>query len=187
MDLFLMDFILKGMIPEQGSVLDLGCGGGRNATYFIRGGYRYVGIDADESQIQLCNFIVQNFKDANAEFFTSKIQSLEIGKNFDMIICSRVLHFAENEEDFDSMWRSITRHLAPGGTIYIAMDSTINTTLGKQQGQGLVEFPDGKIRFALTERLYDKIKQGLLEVEPLKSVIYHGERAQSFVLLKAVN
>lgn len=49
MDLYLMDAILKGWIPQGGKVLDLGCGAGRNAIYFFREGYEYTGVDKDQS------------------------------------------------------------------------------------------------------------------------------------------
>ena len=49
MDLYLIDAILKGEIPGTGSVLDLGCGAGRNAVYFLNQGFEYTGVDSDES------------------------------------------------------------------------------------------------------------------------------------------
>ena len=184
MDLFLMDAILKGHVPERGSVLDLGCGEGRNAFYFIRTGYTYLGIDSDASQIQLINYISKNLEKANASFVTSDIQGLDLSREFDIVICSRVLHFAEDVSDFFAMWQTVDKHLKQGGVAYVALDSMVETTLASKLDRGWVEFPDGKSRFALTESIYQKMKEGFEEIEPLKTISYHRERAQSFLLLR---
>jgi len=190
MDLHLMDAILKGLMPVSGSVLDLGCGAGRNAVYFLNQGYEYVGVDADDSQVQLCRFVTKDFEDNSVQFYTTSIQELDLGKRFDLIICSQVLHFAEDEADFFRMWSGLVRHLKSNGMAYVTLDSIINTSvgtsLGKKLDEGLVEFPDGKIRFALTEHLFDEMKKGFEEVEPLRTLVSYNTRAQSILLLRKI-
>ena len=81
MDLYLMDAILKGHIPQKGSVLDLGCGGGRNAVYFLNNGYEYEGVDADESQVRLSEFVTRSIEGSSVHFHTQRLQGLDLKKN----------------------------------------------------------------------------------------------------------
>ncbi|MEO1256140.1 MAG: class I SAM-dependent methyltransferase, partial [Bacteroidota bacterium] len=164
MDLFLMDLILKGKVPEKGRVLDIGCGEGRNGLYFIRNGYEYHGWDTDRSKISLLEYLVNSLTEINAFFEVMDLRSSSKEGLFDLIICSRMLHFAESEVDFKEMWSKLIRLLATGGKIYVAMDSTIDTSINTQIDGGKVVFPDGKMRFALTTNLYKEIKKGLEEI-----------------------
>ena len=183
MDLFLMDLILKGKIPVEGRVLDAGCGEGRNAVYFIQEGRNYLGVDADESKIRLAQFMSNNISTSRACFLVNDIQNIEDGE-FDLILCSRVLHFSESIQDFMNTWEKLSSLLTNRGVIYISMDSTIENTLGKERDDGKYEFPDGAVRFSLTEELYDEIKKGFAEIEPLKTLIQNKVRAQSFFALR---
>ena len=38
-DIYLFDQLLKGRLDASMSLLDAGCGGGRNLYYFLRNGY----------------------------------------------------------------------------------------------------------------------------------------------------
>src|SRR2546423_738464 len=51
-DIYLFDQLLRGRITPGMSVMDAGCGGGRNLTYFLRSGYEVFGTDADASSIE---------------------------------------------------------------------------------------------------------------------------------------
>lgn len=184
MDLFLMDAILKGKIPEGGRILDAGCGEGRNAIYFLQNGYEYHGWDLEESGIRLVEYLAKNSEGVNANFKVADFRTEEPNQPFDIIICSRVLHFARDEEDFKLMINAMDKLLKESGLLYFSMDSVVGSSIAKPLPDGKWEFPGGKIRFSLTEDLYEETKKGFEEIEPLKTVIYQNERAQSFALLK---
>ena len=184
MDLFLMDWILKGLLPESGTVLDVGCGDGRNGLYFIKNGYKYVGLDHDSAQIQLIRYLSQSFQGVDCEFLDSDIRTFVSPEKFDIIVCSRMLHFASDDLDFQLIWSRFVECLSPGGIIYLSMDSAIDSTLTKKIDENNHEFPDGKLRFVLTEERLKFIKKGFEEIEPLKTVVHHKQRAQSFLLLR---
>lgn len=182
MDIFLLDLILKGKIPEDGKVLDAGCGEGRNGIYFINNRYSYIGIDTDKSKIKLIEYLCQA---KNAIFLTEDIGSFAKKKEkFDLIICSRVLHFAPSKDHFFQMWSDLVSMLNSNGIIYISMDSVIDTIIGESKERGQIVFPDGETRFAITEQIYNEIKKGFEEIESLKTLVVHGKRAQSFIALK---
>ena len=178
-----MDLILKGNVNPSSRVLDIGCGEGRNGIYFIQNGYEYHGWDTDESKISLLEYLSKSIIGAKVTFEIQDFRRASSNETYDLIICSRVLHFAESEEDFYEMWKKLTSLLSSGGIIYLSMDSVIETSIGKRLESGKVEFPDGKIRFTLTKELYVEIKKGFEEIEPLRTLVHHKERAQSFLCL----
>ncbi|WP_436514381.1 class I SAM-dependent methyltransferase [Ekhidna sp. To15] len=184
MDLFLLDLILKGHVQTGSKVLDIGCGEGRNGIYFIRQGFEYHGWDTDDSKIKLLEYLAKSIAGANVTFLTQDFRDSSTDKQFDLIICSRVLHFATSVEDFYEMWGKLSGLLKSEGVLYLCMDSMIDTDIGKPLENGEVEFPDSKIHFALTQNLYDDIKKGFEEIEPLRTLVHHNERAQSFICLK---
>ena len=186
MDLFLLDLILKGKIPEKSRILDAGCGEGRNAIYFIREGYDFLGIDSDESKIQLAQYMSNNISTSKAIFQVCDIKSKKDLGLFDFIICSRVLHFVESEKEFFQTWQSLTDRLAPEGIIYISMDSVIDNNLGVDSRSGKYEFPDGTIRFSITDSIYRELKKGFEVIEPLKTLVQNESRAQSFFTLRKI-
>src|SRR3954470_1876972 len=50
-DIYLFDQLLRGRIPIGSTILDAGCGAGRNLVYFLRAGYRVLGADVDPAAI----------------------------------------------------------------------------------------------------------------------------------------
>lgn len=184
MDLYLLDAILKGHLSSVKSVLDLGCGEGRNGVYFIREGYDYLGIDKDASTLRLIEYLSDSFPSSKATFAENTIQEVNLDRKFDLIVCSRTLHFANDKADFYSMWAAIVNHVNPDGLVYLSMDSNVDNALAVALANDLYQFPDGKIRFPLTLDIYQEIKKEFEEVEPLKTVVQAGTRAQSFLLLK---
>ncbi len=182
MDIFLMDLILKGKIPEKGKVLDAGCGEGRNGIYFINNQYSYTGVDTDRSKVSLIEFLSGG---TESSFFVEDIKTFaERKETFDFIVCSRVLHFAESVDHFYEMWNDLISMLNPRAIIYISMDSVIDTDIGEAKDNGRFLFPDGEVRFAITKEIYKDIKKGFEEIESLKTLVAHEKRAQSFIALK---
>lgn len=187
MDLFLMDLILKGKIPEKASVLDIGCGEGRNGIYFIRNGFDYHGWDSDNSKLRMLAYLSQTLSSSKARFEEVDILQSSTSRQFDFIICARMLHFAKSQQQFFEMWEKINNLLSPAGILYVSMDSMVDNTLGKELENGQYEFPDSKVRFALTANLYKEIKKGFEEIEPLRTLVHHRQRAQSFICFRKVS
>lgn len=185
MDLFLMDLILKGNIPQGLSVLDIGCGSGRNALYFLQNNYAYHGWDTDESQIRLLEYLASSIStDVKPTFEVIDFKIGQVSNAFDLVICSQVLHFAQGKADFMHQWKKLSSFVKPGGIIYMSMDSLVDTNIATPDENGIATFPDSKMRFVLTSSLYKELRRGFEELEPLKTFIAHGKRAQSFFTLK---
>ena len=87
MDLILMDYILKGLIPESGKVLDIGCGEGRNGIYFISHGYEYHGWDKEASSIRLIEYLAKSIKNSHTHFLAADFFTHKSNEQFDFLIC----------------------------------------------------------------------------------------------------
>src|SRR2546423_14021824 len=50
-DIYVFDQLLRGRITPRMTVLDAGCGSGRNLVYLLRSGYDLLGVDEDSTAI----------------------------------------------------------------------------------------------------------------------------------------
>jgi SAM-dependent methyltransferase len=190
-DIYLLDQILKGRFTKQMKILDAGCGEGRNAIYFINQGYQIFGIDPNEVAVQYCRFLS---KSLNSTFDTHRFQLGKLeeipfhAEAFDAVICSAVLHFAENDDNFWEMIREIHRILKPGGIFWFRMTTGFGGIVEQSQAleNGKFLLPDGSERFLLTQSHVDNLgKMGFHHLENPKSVLVHGQRAMGvFVMVK---
>jgi SAM-dependent methyltransferase len=174
-DIYLFDQLLKGRFDNCKTILDAGCGGGRNLVYFLQNGYEVYGVDqgveAVEAIKQLSAMLAP--KNALSNFSVTGVEDLSFGDGFfDLVICSAVLHFAQNEQHFDSMVRSLWRVLKPGGYLFTRLASDIGIeTLVHSNGNGRYLLPDGSERFLVNEQTllrYTRELGGTL-YEPIKT------------------
>ena len=174
-DIYLFDQLLKGRFDHCQTILDAGCGGGRNLHYFLRNGYQVHGVDADAWAIsamqQLSAMLAPNNPATN--FVVSGVEDLPYSDSFfDLIISSAVLHFARDHNHFDDMLRSMWRVLKPGGFFLARLASDIGIeTLVKPLGNGRHLLPDGSTRYLVNQEvLLDYTTElGGEQFEPIKT------------------
>jgi ubiquinone/menaquinone biosynthesis C-methylase UbiE len=122
-DIYLIDQILKNRYAPDDSILDAGCGEGRNLKWFYANNYKISGIDTDIERLENAKVI---YPKSAANFQVGNLDALPYGENeFNHVICSAVLHFAENEKHFFTMFSELVRVLKPQGTLLIRMGSDI--------------------------------------------------------------
>jgi len=51
-DIYLFDQLLKGRFAPGTSILDAGCGAGRNLVYFLQNGYEVYGVDQNREAVE---------------------------------------------------------------------------------------------------------------------------------------
>jgi SAM-dependent methyltransferase len=155
-DIYLFDQLLKETYDKCTTVLDAGCGNGRNIIYFLKSGYQVYGIDQAINAIEAVKQLSQQLAPSNSieNFRVGLVEELPFDNNFfDLIICSAVLHFASNKAHFDNMIRSIWRVLKPGGYLFARLASNIGIEhLVKDLGNGRYYLPDGSERFLVSEQ-----------------------------------
>ena len=130
-DIYLIDQILKGRYNGGGKLLDAGCGGGRNISWFVlQPNFDVYAIDID---LNVINHLLQVYPSLKqGQVHCTTVQSLPFPDTFfDHIICSTLLHFANSKEDFLQMFSELNRVLKPGGSLFtrIASDIGIETSI----------------------------------------------------------
>src|SRR5919106_5919281 len=102
-DIYLFDQLLRGRFDRRRRVLDAGCGAGRNLPYFLRHRFDVRAVDADASAIRSVRQLVAALRPALPadHIHCGQLTSLpwEDGST-DAVICSAVLHFARDEQEF---------------------------------------------------------------------------------------
>ena len=181
-DVYLFDQLLRGRIVSGMTVLDAGCGGGRNLVFLMRAGFDVWGVDESPEAIarvrQLARTIAPRLE--ADRFLVEPVEAMSLADgSMDVVISSAVLHFARDEEHWHAMVHEMWRVLAPGGILFARLATTVGQTRVEPLGAGRYVMPDGDIRFLVThERLIDvtRVLGGLL-LDPLKSTVVHDQRS----------
>jgi len=154
-DIYLLDQILKGRYENGQSVLDVGCGGGRNLAYFLKEKWTVYGVDQNAEAVAAVQSLSKELFPTNpsTNFRTESVEDLSFEANFfDVVICNAVLHFAKDKTHFEAMLQAIWRVLKPGGHLFVRLASSIgieNRIVPLENGQFLL--PDKSIRFLVDE------------------------------------
>ena len=183
-DIYLFDQLLKGRYDNVQKLLDVGCGNGRNLHYFLRNGYQVAGIDPDAQAVRKVKELSTALAPGNPpeNFVVCPAENLPYADaSFDLVICSAVLHFARDEQHFESMLRSMFRVLRPGGYFFARLASDIGIEARvKSLGKGRYLLPDGSERFLVNEQ---KLLQYTNELgalyEPIKTTNVQNMRCMT--------
>jgi SAM-dependent methyltransferase len=111
---------VNAMLTRHGgarSVLDVGCGFGREAGYLATLGYAVVGIEPEPAMLARAR------RDhPQIEFVDAAMPHFDLGRTFDAAICmgSSFLYLHENEAIHQSLL-TLARHLRPGGLLLLEM------------------------------------------------------------------
>ena len=174
-DIYLFDQLLKGRITPPMSLLDAGCGDGRNLIYFLRHDFDVWAVDSNPQSIQqvrmLASQLAPNLPSEN--FLNADVAAMPLAsEKFDLVISSAVLHFANDERHFDGMLDEMWRVLKAEGILFARLASSIGIEeLIKPTGRGRYLLPDGTERFLVNEEMLAAASERLnaRRVEPLKT------------------
>jgi tellurite methyltransferase len=184
-DIYLFDQLLRGRITPDMTVLDAGCGGGRNLVYFLRNGYSVLGADADHSAITAVRRLARDLApDTPPDAFRAEsVESMSFNDAAaDVVISSAVLHFARDESHFREMLRGTWRVLRPGGLFFCRLAGLAGQEhAARPLGRGRYALPDGSQRFLADEQLLLAATRSLGGelLDPLKTTIVHGQRSMT--------
>lgn len=189
-DIYLLDQILKGRIAPGMSVLDAGCGGGRNLVWFLRSDYEVFGVDENPAAVRQVRSLAGQLAPAlpPESFQVAGVDALPFpDERFDVVVCSAVLHFARDEGHFDRMLDEMWRVLRPGGLFFARLASTIGLE-GRVQPLGGRWFllPDGSERFLVDAEMLQRTtgRLGGVWLDPLKTTLVHTLRSMSTWVLR---
>jgi len=191
-DIYLFDQLLKGRFTLGISILDAGCGAGRNLVYFLRNGYEVYGVDQNPEAIEYVRLLAAELNSSTPEknFLVSPVEEMPFESgHFDAVISSAVLHFARDEQHFNGMLDEMWRVLKPGGLFFARLTSSIGIEkLIKPLVGRRYLLPDGSECFLVDEELLTSTTEKLCGewLEPLKTTNVQNLRCMTtWVLRKA--
>jgi SAM-dependent methyltransferase len=189
-DVYLFDQILKNRFHKEMSILDAGCGGGRNLVYFLRNGFQVFAIDQNAQAIEQVKFLAKTLQpDLPPENFQiSTVEKMPFqDEEFDVVISSAVLHFAENEQHFLQMFAEMWRVLKPKGILFARLASSIGIEDKiESTGDGRYSLPDDSERFLVNEKMLISVTKrfGGNWLEPLKTTNVQNLRCMTTWVLQ---
>lgn len=184
-DIYLLDQILKGRIQPGMKLLDAGCGAGRNLQFLLQAGVNVYGVDASAKALHQAQQLSPQPKH---KFIQADVAALPFSDAaFDVVLSSAVLHFAQDEAHFRSMFQEMWRALQPGGMLFCRLSTTIGME-GKlhQVEPRKYHMPHGPVWFLADEALLRELiyTLGAELLEPLKTVLVEQERSMTTLVLK---
>lgn len=130
---FLRAFVAS--LPERGTIADLGCGPGRDATRFVEAGFNVLGVDLSAGMLALAPSAM------DGRLVQADLRALPIrASTLDGIwCCAALLHVPE--DDTLTVLREFHRTLAAGGILALV------TALGDRSGFEAVTYAPGEQRW----------------------------------------
>jgi SAM-dependent methyltransferase len=182
-DIYLFDQLLKGRIAPGMTILDAGCGYGRNLKWFLSHDYVVCGADENAGAIAALK--------PHGDFRNEPLEAMSFPDRFaDVVILSAVLHFARSDEHFRAMLDGAWKTLKPGGLLFCRLASSIGIENRIRPIEGRrYRLPDGSDRYLVDEAMLVAVtaELGARLEDPLKTTIVQNQRAMTtWVLRKAV-
>jgi len=94
------------------TVLECGCGGGQHTSFMAPYAESVTAVDLNTVPIA----IARNENARNVEFIEADIATMDLGRQFDVVISVGVVH---HTDDPDRTVRNLTRHVKPGGRLVL--------------------------------------------------------------------
>jgi SAM-dependent methyltransferase len=190
-DIYVFDQILRGNIAPGMTVLDAGCGYGRNLVHLLREGCQVFAIDANADGVehvrQLSASLGAGLPAEN--FQVGCIDAMPFPSGMaDAVICNAVLHFARDEAHFQAMLNELWRVVKPGGMLFCRLGSRIGMDFENVR-ENIFVVGDGSEWFLVDEEMLMDLteERNAVLVDPLKTTIVQDFRCMTtWVLRKRV-
>lgn len=115
--------LLEQVFESSNSILDVGCGTGRDTLHFLSIGKNAVGVDASPEMVsEAKDLLRRRGYDADQRLFLGELPRLEQipDTSFDGVLCSGVLMHLPEEEVFDAVC-GFRRILCPSGILFVSV------------------------------------------------------------------
>jgi 2-polyprenyl-3-methyl-5-hydroxy-6-metoxy-1,4-benzoquinol methylase len=187
-DIYLFDQILRGNIAPGMRIVDAGCGGGRNLVYLLRAGYDVYGFDQSAEAIEQARSLAASLQPniSAGNFRVACIEQAPFADDFaDVVICSAVLHFSRDDEQFSNILRQLWRIVKPGGMLFCRLGSRIGMEFERvrgniyRTGQGAAWYlVDEEMLMRLTAQMNGEL------VDPIKTTVVQRQRCMTTWVLR---
>ncbi len=182
-DIYVFDQILRGNIAAGMTVLDAGCGYGRNLVWLLREGVEVLAVDANAEGVEHVRALAESLGRELPEgnFRVGMLEAMPFGDAVaDVVICNSVLHFARDEQHFLKMVEELWRVLRPGGMLFCRLGSRIGMEFERVRGH-VYRIGDGSDWFLVDEAVLLKMTEqmGGALVDPLKTTVVQDYRCMT--------
>lgn len=158
------------------SLLDLGCGDGRDSIYFSNKGLLVTSVDFSESGIAKLKTQSQKIK-----CIAEDIRDIDFPDNsFDVIYAHLSLHYFDDESTskiFDNLFRILKK----GGFIFIKCKSVDDALFGKGEKVGENMYKKGHIRHSFTKDYMTKKLKSFKIIRVRKTSSVYHEYKSAFI------
>ena len=187
-DIYVFDQILRGNIEPGMTVLDAGCGYGRNLVHLLRSGCRVFALDQDPQAVDHVRQLSESLQTGlpAENFQAGSIENMPFpGAIADVVLCNAVLHFARDDRHFRAMLAELWRVLKPGGMLFCRLGSRIGMDFQLLRGN-IFLIPDGSEWFLVDEPMLLSLTKELnaVQVDPLKTTIVQDYRCMTTCVLR---
>lgn len=187
-DIYVFDQILRGNIEPGMTVLDAGCGYGRNLVHLLRSGCRVFALDQDPQAVDHVRQLSESLQTGlpAENFQAGSIENMPFpGAIADVVLCNAVLHFARDDRHFRAMLAELWRVLKPGGMLFCRLGSRIGMDFQLLRGN-IFLIPDGSEWFLVDEPMLLSLTKELnaVQVDPLKTTIVQDYRCMTTWVLR---
>lgn len=137
------------------TILDLGCGGGRDSVFFSKKGFEVVALDIFADKVQQ-----KKLKKAGIKFFNKDIRRINFKpESFDVIYAHLSLYYFDDKTT-DKIFNNLYDILKPGGYIFVKCKSTADPIFGrgKKIGENFYS-SDGMRHFYTKEYMKKKLNK----------------------------
>ena len=187
-DIYVFDQILRGNIEPGMTVLDAGCGYGRNLVHLLRSGCQVFALDQDPQAVDHVRRLSESLQTGlpAENFQAGSIENMPFpGAIADVVLCNAVLHFARDDRHFRAMLAELWRVLKPGGMLFCRLGSRIGMDFQLLRGN-IFLIPDGSEWFLVDEPMLLSLTKELnaVQVDPLKTTIVQDYRCMTTWVLR---
>jgi SAM-dependent methyltransferase len=115
--------LLDDGIPDEASIVEIGCGTGQMSLYLARGGRTVIGADLTRASLELGAAAAERFGVGQVRFVETDLMRPGLkGGAFDVVYCSGVLH---HTPDPATAFARIARLARPGGVIVLGLYNSL--------------------------------------------------------------